>query len=204
MKNTIIFDVDGTLLDTERAQLKALRQVLVQHGQQYTLDDLRVIFGIPGKVALKRLGVKDVDAAYIEWGKAIDAYLDEMALFYGIIDVLKALKAKGKKLGIVTAKTRQQLQYEFTPFGINKYFDVMITADDTDQPKPDPSPLHLCIERLGTTIKDVLYIGDSIYDYECARDAHVMFALASWGARDIEGIDTPYVLSEALDILNIV
>lgn len=204
MKDTIIFDVDGTLLDTERAQLKALKQVLAQHGQQYSLDDLRVIFGVPGKEALNRLGVKDVDAAYVEWGKAIDAYLDEVALFYGIIDVLKALKSKGKKLGIVTSKTRQQLQHEFTPFGINEYFDVMITADDTDRPKPDPAPLRLCIERLGTTVDDVLYIGDSIYDYACARDAKVMFALALWGAHDTEGIDTQYVLSEALDILNIV
>lgn len=204
MFNTVIFDVDGTLLDTERAQLKALKQVLAQHDMNYSLDDLRIIFGVPGKEALQRLNVKNVDYVLAEWEKAIDAYMDEVQLFYAIEEVLQALRAQGKKLGIVTSKTHEQLQHEFEPFGLNHYFDAIVTADDTERPKPDPVPLLLCIEKLNASKEHVLYIGDSIYDYMCARDAEVPFAHALWGAHTTEGITAHYELQEALDILKTV
>lgn len=204
MFDTIIFDVDGTLLDTERAQLKALQQVLAQHDMDYSLDDLRFVFGIPGKEALKRLHVKDVDYVHKQWEEAVDAYIDEVELFYGIEEVLKTLRAQGKRLGIVTSKTGAQLQHEFEPFGLNHYFDAIVTADDTEKPKPDPTPLLLCIEQLSASKERVLYIGDSIYDYACARDASVTFALALWGAHTTDGIDAQYELSEALAILKTV
>lgn len=185
----IIFDVDGTMLDTERAQLKALQQVLEQHDLTYTMDELRLVFGIPGKEALKRLGVEAINEVHKEWDKAVAAYMDEVQLFYGIEEALEKLKTQGIKLGIVTSKTRVQFVNEFQPFGLNDYFTSIITADDAPKTKPDPAPLQLCLTELAVEPTDAVYIGDTIFDYQCAKGADVHFALALWGAHSTTGMD---------------
>lgn len=201
----IIFDVDGTMLDTERAQLKALQQVLEQHDLTYTMDELRVVFGIPGKEALKRLGVENINEVHKEWDKAVAVYMDEVQLFYGIEDALATLKDRGVKLGIVTSKTRVQFVNEFQPFGLNDYFASIITADDAPKTKPDPAPLQLCLAELAVKPTEAIYVGDTIFDYQCAFGAGAAFALALWGAHSTKGMDdATYRLETAEEIPNII
>ncbi len=201
----IIFDVDGTMLDTERAQLKALQQVLEQHDLMYTMDELRVVFGIPGKDALKRLGVENINEVHKEWDKAVEVYMDEVQIFYGVEEALKTLTAQGVKLGIVTSKTRVQFVNEFQPFGLNDYFASIITAEDAPKTKPDPAPLQLCLTELAVAPAEAIYVGDTIFDYQCAKGAGVPFALALWGAHSTKGMDdAAYRLETAEEITNII
>ena len=204
MLKYVIFDVDGTILDTERAILKSLQQVLKEEGREYQTEDLRFALGIPGKETLRRLHVQDIERVHANWSKAELALLKEVQLFKDIKEVLEVLLESPLRTGIVTSKTRQELMDGFKLFGISRYFESIICATDTDKHKPHPEPLLACLEELEAEKDEAIYIGDSIYDLQCAHNAGVMFALAFWGAKKIEGFESAdFILKEPRDILDL-
>ena len=81
-----------------------------------------------------------------------------------------------------------QYTSSFLPFQISEYFQTVITADDTVRHKPDPEPMLAYMERTGVCPRQILYIGDSIYDMQCAAQAGVDSCLALWGCRCPDGI----------------
>ncbi|MNB65266.1 Phosphoglycolate phosphatase [compost metagenome] len=205
MYNTVIFDVDGTLIDTEKAIMKALQKMLVtDYGREMTRDELIFVFGIPGSVSLPMLGIEDPQRAQISWNKWIQKYWDLAKIYDGIVPLLEGIKGKGAKAGVVTSKNAQELKDDFIPFGLAGYMDCLICASDTEKHKPNPEPLLKFIERTGADPQKSIYIGDTIYDYRCARDAGIDFGLAVWGCTNKEGIEATYEFNRPEDILELV
>ena len=109
---------------------------------------------------------------------------DAVSLFGGVAETLKKLRERGLALGIVTSKTREEFANDFNRFGIGGYFQTVVCAEDTTEHKPNPAPLLKYMELSGASRKRVLYVGDSIYDSQCAHAASVDFALALWGTHN--------------------
>lgn len=205
MYKSFIFDVDGTILDTERASLQSLQMVLLEEGMEYELDDLRFALGIPGRDTLGRLNISDIDRVHQKWSQYELELSKEVDMFSGIEDVIKQLAGKTISLGIVTSKTRHALNECFEPLGLHSYFEHMICTNDTKKHKPHPDPLFLCLERFGVASDESIYIGDSIYDMQCAKAAGVKFGLALWGSKTMEGFElADYVFKEPKEVLEIV
>ncbi|HDR5271087.1 HAD family hydrolase [Bacillus thuringiensis] len=206
MISSLIFDVDGTILDTEKAILCSLQWILKEElNEDYTLDALEFALGLPRKEALKKLNVPNIDAIHPKWSKAVLNYYHEVSVFKSLEDIIGMLSLSNIKLGIVTSKTKQELIDEFEPFGLSSYFEHTICASDTDKHKPHPEPLLSCLKRLDIPCHEVIYIGDSIYDMECAKSAGVKFALASWGSKTKDAFkDADYILEEPKDILKLI
>lgn len=201
----LIFDVDGTILDTEAAILQSLQKVLASEGEKYQLDELRFALGIPGKETLHRLQIKDVEGIHAKWSKEILNCSAEVHVFEGLENILQLLSNKSIQMGIVTSKTHQELKDEFDPFRLSGLFQYMINASDTEKHKPHPEPLLACLKGLAAPPQDAIYIGDSIYDLQCAKSAGVKFALALWGAKTVEGFETAdYILEEPRDIFTLI
>lgn len=180
----IVFDIDGTLMDTEYAVLKSLQETLVQvMGVEKPFEELTFALGIPGEPALEQLGIEDIEGTMILWKKIFSEYLAYSKLFDGITDLLKQLQEMGCHLGIVTSKTRDILEKDFCKTEIVNFFTTIICADDTTEHKPTPAPLLKYMELTNASKEDVLYIGDSTYDSQCAHGANVDFALAVWGSQ---------------------
>lgn len=205
MVTSIIFDVDGTILDTEHAILKSLQKILKEEvNKEYDVQDLRFCLGIPGKETLKQLNVENIDVVHPKWAKAVLDFSHDVSIFGQLEDTIKELSTLDVKLGIVTSKTRPELKAEFEPFGLNGYFEHITCACDTDKHKPHPEPLLTCLEQLKLPANEAIYIGDSIYDMQCAKSAGVKFALALWGAKTSEGFEeADYILQEPKDILGL-
>lgn len=205
MKYThIIFDVDGTLIDTEYAILHSLQDTLKTiTGKKPEIDTLTFVLGITGEDALKEMGMKNIPEIIALWIKNTGKYNNTVSLFKGITETLDALSQSGCKLGIATSKPRNEFENEFCHFGIRHYFSTTICADDTTEHKPTPAPLIKYMELEKTTPDHLLYIGDSRYDRECAKNAGVDFALAGWGCHDTE-IQTDYYLSDPKDLLSLI
>ncbi len=203
--NLFIFDIDGTLVDTGRLDNETFHQALCENGYPFAREELLFAFGMPGRSALRMLHVREEDAPRImqRWEKLLYSRLDEMETYPGVCETLEALRAAGKKCGVVTSRTRYQLEAGFTPLGLNHYFDAIVCADDVAHPKPAPDSLIECIRLLGGTAEQAVYTGDSAYDMQCAQAAGVTSALALWGCRTPEALSADVRLAHPSELLRL-
>lgn len=199
----IVFDIDGTMLDTEHVLLDILQQIVLElQGRRVDRSELLFTSGIPGDVALKQLGFQDVKAVNDLWNDRFKENFNQVRLFDGVEAVLQELTRKGIPLGIITSKTHEEYNHDFRPFGLEKYFGTVICVSDVKHPKPSPESMLRYMELTGASAEEVLYIGDTQYDLQCAKNAGADFALALWGAASrYEGAD--YYIEQPAAILNL-
>lgn len=200
-----VFDIDGTLLDSEQAAMVSLRQVVEElTGRTPTEEELYATFGLSADVTVGRLGVADVELGHRMWIDRIGQYRHLMKIFDGVLPMLEALKERGASLGLLTSKYYDEYARDFIPIGISHYFDTVITADDSEAHKPDPAPMLAYLKKSGAKPGDVLFIGDTVHDMACGRDAGVDQALALWGRRvDNPAIEATFRLAQPEDILTL-
>lgn len=207
MYQCIIFDVDGTLVNTEKAIILSLQKIIREEiGKDIHEEDLDFVLGIPGADALKQLGVDDVVGANRRWCVYMDEFLEHITEYDGVSNVLKFLKDTEIITGVVTSRTKDEINRDDILLSMIAYLPHVVCADDTKRHKPEPEPMLKFIEMTNIDPSKTLYIGDSIYDYQCAKSAGVDFALALWGAKESDPIDAKYKFkdpSEILEILNI-
>ena len=138
----VIFDVDGTLADTDNISQHALQDLLFEWtGEEEDLKDLAFTRGIPGDEALAQLGILD-EGALERWDELAREHADEVKLFYGAREMLEGLRKSGKKMGVVSSRRHDEYEEVITPLGIDEYFENMVLAEDTGRHKPDPDPLR--------------------------------------------------------------
>ena len=197
----IVFDIDGTLIDTEYAVLHSLKETIKELSERdIPCSELKFALGITGTDALKKLKIKDTSYALELWDRNMRNYNNTIKVFDGIIELLKELQSLDYEIGIVTSKTREEFIHDFCPFGISHYFKTIICADDTQKHKPSAEPLLKYMELSKTDNSKVLYIGDSKYDSKCAENAGIDFALAVWGSHN-KRIKANYFLERPADLL---
>ena len=205
MYTHVIFDVDGTMIDTGEAIIGSLREMLEQeYGMSYTHEQLEFVLGIPGVPALERLGIREPVKASESWYRFMAKYSHTLALFPGIRETLQTLHDKGIRLGIVTSRTRLELEYDFNPFGISALFGCIVCADDTSSHKPHPAPILKYLELTEAEPQKTLYIGDTVYDCQSATGAGVAFGLASWGAVNIPACSSDFVFQKPEEIIPLI
>lgn len=197
----IVFDIDGTLIDSERAILRSLQETLLRKaGREYPSEQLTFCLGITGEDTLERLHVENVPDVMRLWLELLRKYDDMISIYEGIDELLKHLSDHGYRLGIVSSKTRDMYDNDFSRFGISHYFHTVICSDDTQEHKPSAAPLLKCTERSGVNVRETLYVGDSVHDSQCARNAGVDFALAVWGSHT-ETTRADYYLRKPSDLI---
>lgn len=201
MFKSIIFDLDGTLLDTEYAIFQSLHDVFREINFTPT-SDLSVVLGIPGKDGLEKLGLENAEPLVELWAKRMGDY--PFQLFPEVEKTLRLLKDAGSHLGIITSKTRREYLADFPPFGLENLFDLVMTVEDSPRPKPTPDPILTFLKKTGFSQEDVIYIGDSPYDRECAKSAGVAFGLANWGRNGRPLLDSDYYFASPLEIADLV
>lgn len=205
MYDRIIFDIDGTMTDSEEAVRIALSQLIYEEtGIQKNPGELQFQFGVPGVETLKSFGFKNPVESDHRWAELFMQNFDRVTLFEGIEPLLHALRSQGYKLGIVTSKRRDEYMQEFhEPFAVSSLFEGYICANDTSKHKPDAEPMLEYLRRHNATTERTLFLGDTIADSGCAHAAGVDFALALWGASDPDLIPAQYKLTVPGDLLSV-
>lgn len=203
----LVFDIDGTLLDTARINMESLQKTLKDlRGEEIPVEKLTFSFGIPGVSTMEKLGFSDPVAATDEWFRRYQEVAERLGLklFPGIREVLEQLHRSDVKLGIITSKLRVEYDTQFLGLGIADLFETVITSSDTPKGKPYPDPMYAYLEKTGADKEEVLYFGDTVYDMDCARSAGVDRALVLWGCLMPDGIEATYRLKKPENILEFV
>ena len=187
----LLFDLDGTLCDTDEMLIQSFFALYKKYrpAKMRTREELIYFSGPPIK---KTLVDEFPDYSFEEIYKAFqetsrELYLPYVKAFDNEIETLKKLKEAGYLLGVVTNKGAPLTKYSLEVAHIDGLFDVVISADDVNAPKPSPAGINKALERLGIEDKDkVLYIGDNDIDYETACNAGTDAMLVTWGPREIK------------------
>lgn len=205
MYELIIFDIDGTMIDTEEVVRKAYGHAMFEElGRDLTDEELARAFGVPTMQALEILGSKNVEKASRRYFESLFKYYREgVGLFDGIEELLQELMRRGVKCGIVTSRNRDEVANDTTLSSLLKYFGYVVTSEDTQKHKPEAEPVLKLMEMAGAEPPGAIYIGDTYYDFMCAKNAGVDFALASWGARGDGRIRPDHTLVMPADLLDV-
>ncbi len=122
-------------------------------------------------------------------------------LYKGIETLLQELRKQGYKLGIITSKSREQYTNDFIPLHLSDYFNTVICAEVSESIKPSQDLMLEYLKQTGVDKIDVLFIGDSIDDFQCASNAGVEFGLALWGCTSVQHILADYFFNTPKDVL---
>jgi pyrophosphatase PpaX len=201
----VLFDLDGTLIDSGPMILASFRHA-TRSVLGRDIPDRELVESSGGstlEVQMSALDPERVDELVSAYRAHNTPLHDELECCLGIEGVLAELKAQGRTLGVVTAKRRLTVELAFRRLGIERWFDVVVTCDDTAAHKPDPAPILLALERLGVRPEDAAYVGDSPFDVGAARAAGVFAVAVSWGGlHEVENADAVvHTPEELLDVL---
>jgi pyrophosphatase PpaX len=190
----VLFDLDGTVVDSGAIILASMRHATrIVLGRDFSDDELLVNVGGPGLEAqMEALGPgrsAELVRVYREHNEPLHETLEG---FDGIETTLEALRDRGQRLGIVTAKRRATVDLAFAQLPLAHLFETIVGGDETERHKPDPAPLQLALERLAADPRDAAYVGDSPYDMQAARGAGLFAVGVTWG-----GIHGREVLTDA-------
>ncbi len=179
----VIFDMDGTLLDSEGMSAVAtdygFRKIL---GRGITSEENAQLVGRPVKKVLSQWFPENGDVIYDTGREYYNANLSSIKVYPGVKELLKKLSEMKLEMAVVTSSHRSDAETLLTMFGIRKYFSFYIGQEDTLYQKPDPEPLNLALKKIGTPGGNVLYIGDQPYDIMAAHGANIPVLGALWGS----------------------
>ncbi len=200
----VVFDVDGTMVDTEEAVMYAYQSVIFQkHGRYFTGEELLKGYGVPTPQSLERYGFTDIESAMEDYYKYLVEGFKRCKAFDGINDLIDTLKTMNLPLAVVTSRCDYEIRIDSCLQGFIDRFDAVICSDDTEKHKPDGQPLLKAMERLGASPEETIYIGDTLFDRQCAKNAGVRFALALWGSNNADNIDAEYYLKTPSQLLGL-
>ena len=184
----VIFDLDGTLIDSAPDIRRAANAVLEEEGAApLTMEETRRFVGGGAPIFVERMS----DARALPEPRRrqvlerfVEVYEGATALtrpYPGVPEVLASLSRDGHALGLCTNKPEGPTGAVLEALGLAGFFGAVVSGDTLPVRKPDPAPLHECLERLGGG--PALYVGDSEVDFETARRAGMPFALHTEGYR---------------------
>ena len=182
-----LFDFDYTLADSSRGIVMCFRNVLERHGYADVTDDaIRRTIGKTLEESFSILtGITDADRLADfkqQYRQEADIHMTRNThLFPETLRVLRALKRRGARVGIISTKYRFRIHELLDQYLPADFLDIVVGGEDVSRAKPDPEGLLFAIGRLGIKKKHILYIGDSTVDAETAQAAGVDFAGVTHG-----------------------
>src|SRR6188472_3195564 len=183
-RSVVLFDLDGTLIDSGPIILASMRHAsMTVLGREPDEELVRAAIGGPGLVAQMRdLDPDRVDELVEVYRAHNEPLHDTLETFPGVLALLPVLRDEGRRLGIVTAKRLRTVGLALDRFPVlGELMDVVIGAEDTERHKPDPDPVLEALRRLDASPEDAAYVGDSPFDIHAGNAAGVRTVAVGWG-----------------------
>ncbi len=204
----ILFDLDGTIIDTTRLILYTFRETFRLAGIPVPSDEVFLSqIGRPLHLQMRDFHPQRANELCALYQRIYDEHFDELSSsFPGVEEALRELKQRGYVLGVVTSKRDFTARRELYHYGMNDLFALLISADYTKDHKPHPAPLLEALKRLRASPHEAVYIGDSPFDIKSAHQAAMAAGAVVWGPfpRDVLEKERPdFWIGNPQDLLNI-
>jgi HAD superfamily hydrolase (TIGR01509 family) len=196
MYRAILFDIDGTLVDSNDAHAHAWAEAFAQSGVQVDFDKVRRAIGMGGDKLMPAVAGISEDSPI---GKTISKrrgeifktkYLPAVHPFQGARELVAEVKARGLRAVAASSAKRDELEHLLQIAGVRELLDEATSSDEAEESKPDPDIVHAALKKAKAQPSEALLIGDTPYDIEAAARAGVgaiAFRSGGWGDRDLRG-----------------
>lgn len=206
---TLLFDFDGTLLDTNELIIQTFQYVLGNHYPgKYERIDILPFLGptlYESFDSVEPEKTEQLIEEYRAWNKSMH---DELSIeFDGVSETMRLLKAAGMKMAIVSTKRKDMIMKGLELLDVEGVFDEVIAMDDVTKTKPDPEPILLALERLGANADEALMIGDNYHDIVGGQNAGVRTAGVAWSAKGeafLQTFNPDYMLQHISELLQLI
>lgn len=209
--DTILFDLDGTLIDTNQVIFESFKYTFQTNLPHVELDDA-LIGTFVGPTLHQTFGNYTNDDSLIEkmifdYRKFyVDYEMGNFEIYPNVIEVLKELKNKGYNLCIVTSKFREAAMPSFNFYGLGEYFDAFVGLDDVERPKPDRNPVDVALSHFPNHKKAIM-IGDNQSDILAGKNAGIYGAGVAWsfkGEDYLNEVNPDFMLKDMHDIFRVI
>lgn len=205
---TVLFDLDGTLINTNELIVESFIHTFKQYGLNYTNEEIITFNGPPLDETFKKIDEDRAEDMIKTYREHNFLYHDQYVTpFPHVVETIKTLSEQGLSLGIVSTKMRSGVDKGLAVTGLTPYFSTIITLDDVTRAKPDPEPVLKGMNELGGTPESTLMIGDNSHDIEAGHRASVLTAGVAWAQRGEEYLkqyNPTYILQDMRDLLDLI
>ena len=181
----LLFDLDGTLIDSIELLLASVRYAFVGHlGRAPTREEWIAGIGTPLVTQLRPFAADDAELRrLVERYRAYQReYHDSLTAPYpGVVETLRLLRARGHPMAVVTSKGDELARRSVAHVGLAELIDDVVGCDSCSRHKPEPEPVLVALERLGYGAHEALFLGDSVHDVASGNAAGVVTVAALWG-----------------------
>jgi len=188
MRRAVLWDLDGTLLDSRLSIRETMNTVLAERGLPgFTKPELAALIGHPLRDIL---ATKTADKAVVEamTRRYRDAYGESgwvtVQVHPGLEELVEDLRGERVAIGVVTSKGQQETELLLSDLGIAHLVDAVVGDDDVRPLKPDPAPVRECLRLLGADPQGAVMVGDTVFDVGAAKAAGVPCVGVLWGTHD--------------------
>jgi pyrophosphatase PpaX len=180
---TVLFDLDGTLVDSGAMIMASYRHATRTVLEREIPDEVLAGFIGGGSIRdhMRTLDEGLADELVRVYREHNEPLHDELQAFPGVEELISSLAAEGRRLGLVTAKRRRTVDLAFAVLPLEQYFDVVVTTESTERHKPHPDPVLHALAELGARKEESAFVGDSPFDVAAGKAAGVFTVAVSWG-----------------------
>jgi HAD superfamily hydrolase (TIGR01549 family) len=197
----VLFDWDGTLVDSAEKSYRCYVRAFAAHGIRYDQDTFARTYSPDWYRTYEQVGLpleawEDTDRRWLE------AYDTEPSrLFPGTREALRRLAESGLVQGLVSSGDSKRVRREIAELGVEGFFSAVVCGGETPQRKPHPEPLLVALERLAVEPRAAAYVGDSPEDVQMAKSAGALAVGIPGGFPNERALAAaePHVLSASLD-----
>ncbi len=190
MDLAVIFDLDGTVINTDSLIFETFRFVFNKYlpGHDLTQEELHSFLGPSLRTSFGRYFERGVVEECVRDYRKYNHEIHEkyVTIYPGVEKTLAKLKEKGYRLAIVTTKFQESAYLGLDMFNLRHYFDLVIGADQVSKSKPDPEGINYVLNRLKT--RKGIYIGDNDTDIMAAKNANIASVGVKWSPKGFDHI----------------
>ena len=188
MKKVIVFDIDRTIVDSYSSELLSFQEAYFNvTGNKLSEDDINNFTTLPTSQFFDSLNLNNntIDLINKEWSECFNSF--NTVCFPNIKNIIRKLKKDGYIIGIITSRTLDEFhELDDELNEIMDCFTIIVTSDIIDKPKPNVDSMNYLINKIGCSVDDVIYIGDSLIDKTFSKNCKVKFIPACFDNTELK------------------